>query len=31
MPPAGKTVDDMANLHAERVKNAQDRGALKKS
>ncbi len=29
-PPAGKTVDDMANLHAERVEGAQARGTLKK-
>ncbi|MEP2988660.1 MAG: nitrilase-related carbon-nitrogen hydrolase [Parasphingorhabdus sp.] len=29
-PPAGKTVDDMANQHAERVKRAQDIGTLKR-
>ena len=30
-PPAGKTVDDMANLHEARVKAAQDRGTLRKN
>ncbi len=29
-PPADKTVDDMANQHAERVKRAQDIGTLKR-
>jgi hypothetical protein len=31
MPPAGMTVDDMAEQHARRVKSAQDRGTLRKS
>jgi predicted amidohydrolase len=30
-PPAGKTVEDMANLHEQRVRSAQDRGTLRKS
>ncbi|GJL95698.1 MAG: hypothetical protein DHS20C05_21030 [Hyphococcus sp.] len=29
-PPAGKTVEDMANMHAKRVKYAQDIGTLRK-
>jgi len=29
-PPAGKTVEDMANMHATRVKYAQDIGTLRK-
>ncbi|HWL47228.1 MAG TPA: nitrilase-related carbon-nitrogen hydrolase [Sphingomonadaceae bacterium] len=30
-PPAGKTVEDMANLHEQRVRAAQERGTLRKS
>jgi predicted amidohydrolase len=30
MPPAGMSVDDMANLHEQRVRSAQARGTLKK-
>ena len=30
-PPAGKTVADMADLHASRVAAAQERGTLRKS
>lgn len=30
-PPAGKTVEDMVNLHGARVKAAQDRGTLRKN
>lgn len=30
-PPAGKTVEDMANLHEQRVRSAQERGTLRKS
>lgn len=30
-PPAGKTVEDMANLHEARVKAAQGRGTLRKN
>ena len=29
-PPAGKTIEDMANMHANRVKYAQDIGTLRK-
>jgi len=29
-PPAGKTADDMANLHETRIKAAQERGTLRK-
>ena len=30
-PPAGMTVQDMVDLHERRVRNAQERGTLKKS